>query len=213
MQKGHWKNECPQRGSASSSASTNSTTTSVAPTSMVITDDPPAEIANFTIVEGEDRPDESSCFMVSHSNQGQGYGHGYKRDNWGKIKGISQRFSQRFHSQWKASVRTKTSSEMFNAGSESSAHGSEMQVAGQTPLTKPSTAQVSNVPTCDVNFATTGTVGIVDLGASQTVIGAHQVKDLIGSLPTHVQKQLQRITCNLTFPFGNHQTPTSRHVL
>ena len=66
---------------------------------------------------------------------------------------------------------------------------------------------------CDVHFATAGTVGIVDLGASQTVIGDAQVKELIQNLPEKIQNQIQRTTCNLTFRFGNQQTLTSRHAL
>eukprot|EP00435_Cladocopium_sp_Y103_P067890 s2532_g30.t1 len=54
MQKGHWKNECPQRPGASANAASNSANSSVAPTSVVVTDEIPSEIAHFTIVEGED---------------------------------------------------------------------------------------------------------------------------------------------------------------
>lgn len=90
----------------------------------------------------------------------------------------------------------------------------ETIVAGQSPIVRKSPpAEVLNDQTCGVHFATTGAVGIVDLGASQTVIGAQQVKDLIGSLPQHVQSQIQRTSCNLTFRFGNHQTLTSRHAI
>ena len=90
----------------------------------------------------------------------------------------------------------------------------ETIVAGQSPIVRKSPpAEVLNDQTCDVHFATTGAVGIVDLGASQTVIGAQQVKDLIGSLPQHVQSQIQRTSCNLTFRLGNHQTLTSRHAI
>eukprot|EP00435_Cladocopium_sp_Y103_P059754 s1023_g21.t1 len=54
MQKGHWKNECPQRSGASTNAASNSSNSSVAPTSVVVTEDAPSEIAQFTIVEEED---------------------------------------------------------------------------------------------------------------------------------------------------------------
>ena len=65
----------------------------------------------------------------------------------------------------------------------------ETIVAGQSPIVRKSPpAEVLNDQTCDVHFATTGAVGIVDLGASQTVIGAQQVKDLIGSLPPTCSK-------------------------
>jgi hypothetical protein len=208
MQKGHWKNECPQKGTASSHASANSSTASVAPTSVVTIDDAPAEIANFTIVEGEDPVDEQPCFTAMN------YHWGYNQGNRGKIKGISHKFAQRFHSRWKTAIRTKISSEKIVHPTAMPAPCPETTVAGQLPIVRKSPpAKVLNDQTCDVHFATTGAVGIVDLGASQTVIGAQQVKDLIGSLPQHVQSQIQRTSCNLTFRFGNHQTLTSRHAI
>ena len=84
----------------------------------------------------------------------------------------------------------------------------------QLPLVLPSADEsASTSQTCDVNFATSGTLGIVDLGASQTVIGDAQVKDLVQNLPEEVQQQIQRTSCHLTFRFGNQQTLTSRHAL
>ena len=84
----------------------------------------------------------------------------------------------------------------------------------QQSLVLPSAAEsASESQTCDVNFATSGTLGVVDLGASQTVIGDAQVKDLVQNLPEEVQQQIQRTSCHLTFRFGNQQTLTSRHAL
>ena len=62
-------------------------------------------------------------------------------------------------------------------------------------------------------FASTGTVGVVDLGASQTVIGSQQVPELLANLPQHIRKQVKKTQCNLTFRFGNHQTLSSSVAL
>ena len=62
-------------------------------------------------------------------------------------------------------------------------------------------------------FASSGSIGVVDLGASQTVIGSNQVNDLLANLPSSVRSQIRRITCNLIFRFGNQQTLTSKHAL
>ena len=62
-------------------------------------------------------------------------------------------------------------------------------------------------------FASTGTVGVVDLGASQTVIGSQQVPELLENLPEHIRKQVKKTKCNLTFRFGNHQTLSSSVAL
>lgn len=61
-----------------------------------------------------------------------------------------------------------------------------------------------------VCFAPSGTSGVVDLGASQTVIGREQLKELLSQLPEDVRKQTVRTACNLVFRFGNHQTLESR---
>lgn len=62
-------------------------------------------------------------------------------------------------------------------------------------------------------FASEGSVGVVDLGASQTVIGSQQVPDMLANLPNHIRKQVKKTACNLVFRFGNHQTLTSRVAL
>ena len=65
----------------------------------------------------------------------------------------------------------------------------------------------------DIHFASSGTNGIVDLGASQTVIGSQQVTDLLQGLPSHIRARAHRTPCHLVFRFGNHQTLTSKHAL
>ena len=62
-------------------------------------------------------------------------------------------------------------------------------------------------------FASSGTVGIVDLGASRTVVGSKQVNEILNGVPTHIRSQIRRTSCNLVFRFGNHQTLSSQHAL
>ena len=62
-------------------------------------------------------------------------------------------------------------------------------------------------------FASSGSVGVVDLGASQTVIGSKQVPELLHELPSNIRSQVRKTSCNLVFRFGNHQTLTSRIAL
>ena len=63
---------------------------------------------------------------------------------------------------------------------------------------------------CDVHFASSGTSGVVDLGASQTVIGSKQVVELLEGLPKDVRQRIRREPCHLVFRFGNHQTLTQQ---
>ena len=62
-------------------------------------------------------------------------------------------------------------------------------------------------------FASAGSIGVVDLGASQSVIGSQQVPELLNQIPEWVRKDIKRKPCNLVFRFGNHQTLVSRQAL
>eukprot|EP00435_Cladocopium_sp_Y103_P017101 s3138_g4.t1 len=62
-------------------------------------------------------------------------------------------------------------------------------------------------------FATHGSYGILDLGASKTVIGSNHLGELIRSLDARIQKQLARCSCNIVFKFGNQATLTSQEAL
>ena len=200
MQKGHWKNECPQKSNASSSQPSNNASASVAPTSFVVTeDDVPDEIAQFAVVDVQDHSSESACFHVGVDNVRWGL------INRGKITGECNKFAKAFHTRWKHTLRTMKPSEKCRRA---------VPMPKQQPLVPdPIDAQILPEATCDAYFATTGATGIVDLGASQTVVGEHQVKELLSSLPEEIQHQVQRTSCHLTFRFGNQQTLTSRHAL
>ena len=62
-------------------------------------------------------------------------------------------------------------------------------------------------------FATHGTFGVVDSGATKTVIGSSFVAELLQGLVPEVRKHVSRCSCNITFRFGNHGTLTSKHAL
>ena len=55
-------------------------------------------------------------------------------------------------------------------------------------------------------FASYRTFGIVDLGASQTVMGQHQVHEFLESLPAHTKMRVYEGPTNMTFRFGNNGT-------
>ena len=59
-------------------------------------------------------------------------------------------------------------------------------------------------------FCSAGTTGVVDLGASQSVIGSDQLKELLEQLQPSIRSQLKRQEVDLIFRFGNHQTLQSK---
>ena len=55
-------------------------------------------------------------------------------------------------------------------------------------------------------FASHGSLGIVDLGASQSVIGENQLSKVLSSLDPAVRRQVKEISCDTIFRFGNGST-------
>ena len=62
-------------------------------------------------------------------------------------------------------------------------------------------------------FASQGSNGVLDLGASKTVIGSECVPELIQSLDASTRQGIRRTSCNITFRFGNQATLTSKHAI
>ena len=58
-----------------------------------------------------------------------------------------------------------------------------------------------------------GTCGVLDSGATKTVIGSQHVADLMAGFEPHIRKRLQRDKCNITFRFGNQGTLDATHSL
>ena len=62
-------------------------------------------------------------------------------------------------------------------------------------------------------FASHSSFGVVDLGATKTVIGSDNVVDLMNHLNPKVREQVERCPCRITFRFGNHGTLQSQQAL
>ena len=65
---------------------------------------------------------------------------------------------------------------------------------------------VNTRSTCDVNFATTQASGILDLGASQSVMGEHQLEDFLNNLPPCIRDKVFEQPVHMSFRFGNNST-------
>ena len=62
-------------------------------------------------------------------------------------------------------------------------------------------------------FATHGTNGILDTGATKSVVGSALVPDLLRQLHPKVREQVKRCQCSVTFRFGNQGTLESEHAI
>ena len=62
-------------------------------------------------------------------------------------------------------------------------------------------------------FATHKTLGVLDTGATKTVIGSDFVADLLENLSSDSRKLVKRCRCSIAFRFGNQATLESTHAL
>ena len=62
-------------------------------------------------------------------------------------------------------------------------------------------------------FASHDSFGVVDLGATKTVIGSDNLPSLTNGLVPEIRSKLERCKCQVTFRFGNHGTLQSQHAL
>ena len=195
LKKGHWKNECPNRNTSSNPSSAASSTT--VPTSVVVTEgDVPAELIHMAVAE-EPRingNDNRGAFGLRqrHASSGNGV-------KWGKTI-LSKDMKCRLRKLLTFERVQKTLSD-------------RIRTVPERVECQPIASDSGSDETIPSYFATSGTVGVVDLGASQTVIGSEQVPELLSNLPEWVRQRTRRCPCNLTFRFGNHQTLASRHAL
>ena len=60
---------------------------------------------------------------------------------------------------------------------------------------------------------TTGAEGVIDTGASRTVIGDSRVRDLVSGLAPESRAGVKKVPSQVTFRFGNNGTLTSKHAL
>lgn len=67
--------------------------------------------------------------------------------------------------------------------------------------------------TSEVLFATHDTWGILDTGATKTVIGNDHLKDFLNNLDPKIKPHVKRSTCDITFRFGNQGTLKASHAV
>ena len=200
--RGHWKAECPDRQEHDG----NATSSKVAPTSFVTVDDLPMEMAEILMHnEPEVTCHQRHQVVLFGVTQGCSNAQGSQGVS---LKGHPKWNKNRFQQGLRARLRYDSSTESCKVSPidvrKSSSEGVARKVNSDTKI---------NSEECETSFASTGTTGVVDLGASQSVIGNQQIPDLLKQLPSEVRQQIPRTNCSLTFRFGNHQTLESHHAL
>ena len=233
--KGHWKAECPFRQSgsqASSTAAGGTTGSSSMPATAVSIDQQyqdvlPLEFLSLPeafqgtiddalpiLVQTVDEITTQGTWKPSYQNKIQGESYG---DNWVTLDSPTPR--ERLKA-WGLRSEDRVPAKMLLAETlkrQRAMHPEhQTRVHAKSPLTKLNhvgQVQASDVREATICFATNGSHGILDLGASKTVIGSDHVAELIQSLDIAVRQKLSRCSCNITFRFGNQGTLNSTQAL
>ena len=72
---------------------------------------------------------------------------------------------------------------------------------------------ISNHQEAGIFFATHDTWGILDTGATKTVMGSKFVASFLQALDPEIRRQVHRSSCDVVFRFGNQGTLRSSHAL
>ena len=87
--------------------------------------------------------------------------------------------------------------------------GSGKSAEGHFQIRKPAQVQTDE----SVFVLTSGAEGVLDTGASRTVVGEDRIKELMSGLPVACRKNARKIQSGVTFRFGNSGTLTSKFAL
>ena len=149
---------------------------------------------------------------LSHDNtiHGESYG-----DSWGTIDSPTPRERLKawgFRNEIHEPAKMRLAATLKRQRSFHVEH--QQRVHAESPLTvsnQPGVEHNQDVREAKACFATHGSHGILDLGASKTVIGSDHVAELSQSLDAEARQKLSRCACNITF--RNQGTLTSHQAL
>ena len=228
--RGHWKNECPLRSKEQSSSSHVAN-------ALIVENMEPDEsdiifaesLIDSCTVPAEDvyshqgfavLPVVHECNMVINRDTSPGY----QKDNGHKNRvGQTQNLVNQFRRSLsrilkqhrgittRESVVTPSSPESVCSPEERL--GNNAKDAEKLVTTEPWISDCKSHSNHPVNFASHGTLGIVDLGASQSVMGFQQKDELLRQLPSELRQQVFESPVAMSFRFGNNGTVTCDHAL
>ena len=217
---GHWKAERPQRFKNSQSG-------------MSSTDAKPQVAATLHVVEDVDAEiDESDVIILETEQMGM---HDDMQDIRAQIHeclvcSVKQELHLSKRRNYYAQVCNRMKQLVQNMTHEPSWRRNEKLVsvtpsckkAGESPrLTEHDREPVTlasgkehKIDEQHAMFVTSQASGVLDLGASQTVIGQQQVPEFLQSLPADVRDRVYETKAHMTFRFGNNSTvPCNRMML
>ena len=185
-QKGHWKAECPLCFSGANPNAPGQTKENSTFMTMTMTPEDhaadgsdmiPMDELNVALPQGDKFWDNGIQDCFMMIN------------NWDNHESMSQRF-RRMSQRLKPMIKQRL-------------------MPDRSPQPVPRFAETSNakeVQSENVFFASHGSYGIVDLGASQSVIGQRQLAQVLNSFEPAIRAQIRETSCDTVFRFGNSST-------
>jgi len=200
--KGHWKAECPERsrssgGSSSQSSAPTMTAVPIASASSPADEFLPLEFLQLPEITETalDEPSMHTVFASTVFLRGKRYKlNGDNGDNGNANKGLCR---------------------VSHLSGNTPAPRSELQnqlkpcihaVRAPFPVSELANAELAL-------FAASETLGILDTGATKSVIGSDHIPDLLKGLNPDIRKRVFRCKCAVTFRFGNQGTLDSHDAL
>ena len=236
LQRGHWKAECPVPADQLASVRQKNqqrTQQHVANTMMPENDDEDTNDVLFTLPVDFEEFDQVAIHQEAHVVEAGIDGKRFDNHNPKRVNHITMKFRQdckkllrRIPNGFQALPRKPTEPEFCNVTTPSAKKIGKKEVLGENIT---SISSMENFPT-DIDrpkknhestdedhniacFASHDSFGIVDLGASQTVMGRQLVEEFMKSLPLETQERHRVGAVNMTFRFGNNGTVECKQAL
>ena len=202
-QRGHWKAECPNRDRSDSSQKQSAPSSAFAGVTLSMVEEgdayhdptmpPPEEAFAFMAATQDIVRDRLLCRINPKYHQNHEDNRvrdltpqvhkGISRIDWGKFKNKIQSLTRM-----------------------NQPHRSD-------PLIQSDMIGSTKVPVEQAYFVSEGSLGIVDLGASLSVIGQSQFDDLCKHLPKVVLQTMKEAPCQVRFRFGNDSSVTGNRAI
>ena len=213
--RGHWKAECPEKHKTSTSSSGPAST--MAPTSLAVIESGPQTSTDQSLPLEFLQLPEMQTLDDARANFGESFVFWCSGDEENNLSVLKHRLRE--HRE--RLLLGKTSENCIRSETIRARLASRCRVNFVPPLSRanptPDTGIQSKTdcqtPEETVCFATHGSLGILDLGASKTVIGSQNVSDFLQHLKPSIREKIHRCPCAITFRFGNQGTLMSKQAL
>ena len=225
--KGHWKAECPYKGQNAGASMAPSTTGAATSTASILTtvhDNVPAVSEPNTFAQiglplefvelpelkplDVSRTDHSEILFAEPSCVTSQCSEAKGKLNQGRLVHLGRLAHQ---ATFRSDSIDPNIAHMIASKSRRMSQATESTM-DKTPIV-PRIPEVLTSESHAIYFATHGTHGIVDLGASKTVIGSNLVSEFLQNLNPEYREKAHRCPCQIVFRFGNQQTLMSQHAI